>query len=142
MSPPDSGGFVSAEKLDGHSYRGKASPKDAQNRVPNLGELPCVCHPVYNDVGVVKRHKSAAGWKRSQGRRVAAFISTLDAASTPYTIEPGTKVRAFFSHLRSIVERFCFSAHNQRSLCSCNRCGTCAVSPSIYSIRAATARRP
>jgi hypothetical protein len=60
-----------------------------------------VCHPVYNDVGVVKRHGSLAGWKRSHGRRAAAFIADPCRRFRPTVIEPGTKLRALFFELRS-----------------------------------------
>jgi hypothetical protein len=49
------------------------------------------CHPVYNDVGFVKAHESAASRKRGQGRHLLAFISTLDAASGSPIMERGTK---------------------------------------------------
>jgi hypothetical protein len=56
------------------------------------------CHPVYDDNGLSQVKKSARRlwrWKRSQGRPLLAFISTLDGVSSAPTIEPGWKRSAF-----------------------------------------------
>jgi hypothetical protein len=60
--------------------------------------LSLICHPVYDDNGHCQSEKRRAGasrWKRSQGRPVLAFISTLDGVSSASTIERGWKRSAF-----------------------------------------------
>ena len=57
-----------------------------------------VRHPVYDDNGRCQGEKAQTGawcWKRSQGRPLLAFISTLDGVSSTRIIAPGWKRSAF-----------------------------------------------
>ena len=71
---------------------------DLQTWVSSKEVLGIARQPVYDDNGRCQGEKAQTGawcWKRSQGRPLLAFISTLDGVSSTRIIAPGWKRSAF-----------------------------------------------
>ena len=98
--------------------------EEKRESLPQITMPSLTCHPVYDDNVRVKRKKDRRGhrrWKRSQGRRVLAFILTLDGVSSAPIIELGWK-RSAFAFQRSFQPWrngccccFLYFAHNRRT---------------------------
>ena len=78
--------------------------------------LPCMTRSArvkasFCSKGIKKRPRGGAGVKGA----FFAFILTLEAGSATPILASGTKLRGFFSELRSIVEKPSFCIHDQSS---------------------------